>query len=54
MSNLDLARFIASLIWQAAHMVIWFMRGNFERGNSHSEEFQKLVGMLDDFEKVGE
>lgn len=46
MSNIELARVILSGMWQLACMVVWFQRGNNERGEECEKEFVKLFDAI--------
>lgn len=51
MSNLDLARFLATVAWHLSCMVTWQIRGNLAMAARCEEDFRKAMKKLDEIEE---
>lgn len=51
MSNVELARFLASCMYQLACMVVWFQRGNTARAEKCESDFKRTLGDLSALER---
>ena len=47
MSNIELARFLATCMYQLACMVVWFQRGNIARAEKCESDFKQTLSGLD-------
>ena len=47
MSNIELARFLATCMYQLACMVVWFQRGNIARAEKCESDFKQTLSDLD-------
>ena len=54
MSNLDLAYWIISAIRIAASMVIWFMRGDLQKGRELDRKLAQIIETVDAAKKMDE
>lgn len=48
MSNLELASFLASCMYQLACMVVWFQRGNVARAEKCESDFRETLRSLNE------
>lgn len=51
MSNVELARFLATCMYQLAFMVVWFQRGNTARAKKCESDFKQTLSDLDALER---
>ena len=54
MSNLELASFLASCMYQLACMVVWFQRGNVARAEKCESDFRETLRSLSELRDKGD